>query len=130
MTSVIYASISALLISWLSMKVIKKRGEFRVSIGDGDNTVLATAMAAQSNAVEYIPITLLLLFALEYNHGNLWLVHGFGVALIAGRIVHARGMLAAKLKTRVLGMQITLYSLIGLAIVNLIYLPYVQLIGH
>ena len=128
MTSVIYASISALLISWLSMNVIRKRGEFRVSIGDGDNSVLATAMAAQSNAIEYIPITLLLLFALEYNQGNLWLVHGFGVALIAGRIVHARGLLSDRLKVRVLGMQITLYTVIGLAILNLFYLPYAKFV--
>lgn len=130
MTSVIYASISALLVTWLSMNVIKKRNEFRVSIGDGDNEVLATAMAAQSNAIEYIPLALLLLFALEYNHGHLLLVHGLGVALIAGRIVHARGILGGQLKTRVLGMQITLYTLIGLAIMNLVYLPYAQLVGR
>ena len=128
MTSVIYASISALLISWLSMNVIRKRGEFRVSIGDGDNSALATTIAAQSNAIEYIPITLLLLFALEYNQGNLWLVHGFGVALIAGRIVHARGLLSDRLKVRVLGMQITLYTVIGLAILNLFYLPYAKFV--
>ena len=130
MSSVIYASISALLITWLSMNVVYKRREHRVSIGDGDNEILATAMAAQSNAIEYIPIYLLLLFALEYNQGNVWLVHGFGVALIAGRLIHARGLLGGKLKTRVLGMQITLYTLIGLAITNLFYVPYAKFALH
>ncbi len=130
MTSVIYASLSTLLIVWLSMNVINKRREHRVSIGDGGNEALATAMAAQSNAIEYIPIALLLLFVLEYNHANLLLVHGPGIALIVGRVIHAKGMLAAKPKKRVLGMQITLFTLIGLAIINLVYLPYAQLVGH
>ena len=127
MTSVIYASLSAFLIVWLSLNVIKKRYSNKVSIGDGGNDELKTVMAAQSNAIEYIPIALLLLFALEYNKANILIVHFLGLSLIIGRILHAKGILSAKIKTRVLGMQITIYTIIGLALINFAYLPYAQL---
>jgi len=127
MTSVIYASLSAFLIVWLSLNVIRKRYSNKVSIGDGDKEELIIARAAQSNAIEYIPIALLLLFALEYNKANSIIVHLFGLSLITGRIIHARGLLSDRLKIRVLGMQITLYTIIGLAVINIVYLPYGQL---
>ena len=127
MTTALYVSLSAFLILWLSMNVIKKRRLYKVSLGDGGNDELRTAIAAHLNAVEYIPITLLLLFALEYNKANVWLLHGLGLVFIIGRIIHARGLLQARLKIRVMGMQITLYTLIALAILNIVYLPYSQL---
>ncbi len=127
MTSAIYASLSAFLICWLSLNVIKKRRENSVSIGDGGNEELKTAIAAQSNAIEYVPITLLLLFALEYNAANIWIIHLFGVALITSRVIHARNLLSNNLSGRVLGMQITIYTIIGLAVLNIVYLPYSHL---
>ena len=127
MTSVIYASLAAFLMVWLSLKVIKIRRSNKISIGDGGIDDLTIAIAAQSNAVEYIPISLLLLFALEYNQANMLAIHLLGAALIIGRIVHAKGLLSSNLKQRVLGMQITIYTLLALAIANFIYLPYEQL---
>ena len=88
---------------------------------------LKTAIAAQSNAIEYIPIALLLLFALEYNEAKVLIVHFLGLSLIAGRIIHARGIISDTLNVRVLGMQITFFTIIMLAITNLIYLPYENL---
>jgi uncharacterized protein len=84
-------------------------------------------MAAQSNALEYLPISLLLLFALEYNGAFLVLVHTLGVLLLVGRVIHA-GAMASHLKRRVLGMQITIWVLIGLAFANLIFIPYGKLV--
>jgi len=127
MTSVVYASLSAFIIVWLSLNVIKKRHSNRVSVGDGGIEELKIAMAAQSNAIEYIPIALLLLFALEYNEANIIIVHVLGLSLITGRLVHAKGILSANLKRRVLGMQITIYTIIGLALINFAYLPYTLL---
>ena len=124
MTSAIYASIGAFIIVWLSLGVIKVRRTKRISLGDGNDEDLKTAIAAQMNAVEYIPITLLLLFALEYNNAHLILVHILGILFIVGRIIHAKGMLSSALGTRVLGMQITLWTIIGLAIFNILYLIY------
>jgi len=127
MTSAIYASLSAFLIVWLSLNAIKKRRSNKVSIGDGGIDELKTAIAAQSNAIEYIPIALMLLFSLEYNHANLFLVHFLGISLIIGRIIHAKGLLTSNLQQRVLGMKITIYTIIGLAISNLVYVTYTQI---
>mgnify|MGYP001816990745 CR=1 FL=1 len=93
MISVIYAVISALLIIYLSFEVIKTRRKHQISVGDGDNEELQTAQSAQSNAVEYLLITLILLFYLEYNGASNWLIHLTGSALIAGRVIHAYGLL-------------------------------------
>jgi hypothetical protein len=124
MTSAIYASLSAFLVVWLSLNVIKVRRAKQVSVGDGGDDELKTAMAAQSNALEYLPISLLLLFALEYNGAFLVLVHTLGIVLLVGRVIHARAMLANNLQRRVLGMQITIWVIIGLAIANLFFIPY------
>jgi len=67
------------------------------------------------------------LFALEFNNANSLIVHLSGLALISGRIIHAKGILSSNLKTRVLGMQITIYTIIGLAVINFVYLPYAEL---
>ncbi len=127
MTSAIYASLLALLICWLSLHVIKARRRNKIRDGDGGNKELQIAMAAQANAIEYIPIALLLLFALEYNEANIWVIHSLGMVFAAGRLIHARALLSEDLKKRVLGMKITIYTLISLAILNFIYLPYSQL---
>jgi len=110
------------------LNVIKKRRKNKVSIGDGGNEELKIAMAAQSNAIEFVPIALLLLFALEYNHANILVVHMFGVALMIGRVIHARSLLSSHFKGRVLGMQVTIYTIIGLGVLNIVYLPYHELI--
>jgi uncharacterized membrane protein YecN with MAPEG domain len=39
-------------------------------------------------------------------------------------MAHARGLLTDNLRYRVLGMQLTLYTLIGLAVLNLAYVIY------
>lgn len=128
MTSVLYASLLALLICYLSLKVIKQRRSNKISLGDGGVEELRIAIAAHANAVEYIPIFLLLLFALEYNQAGLILVHAFGIAFLVGRVLHAHGILTSQLRRRVLGMQITLYSIIALAITNFLFLPYNKLL--
>lgn len=98
-----------------------------MSLGDGDIEELRIAIATQLNAVEYIPISLLLLLALEYNSASFWLLHALGIAFISGRAIHAYGLINTRIKLRVLGMQITLYTLVALAIFNLIFLPYGQI---
>ncbi|MDD1638378.1 MAG: MAPEG family protein [Methylococcaceae bacterium] len=124
MITSIYASLLALLIVRLSISVIKLRRKNRVSVGDGGNEELQLAIRAHSNAVEYIPITLLLLLTLELNGAPKILIHLLGATLIIGRIFHAMGLPAKNLKRRVLGMQITIYLLIALAILNILFLAF------
>ena len=128
MVSSIYASILALLIVWLSLNVIKLRRANKVILGDGDNNHLQYAIRAQGNATEYIPICLILLVLLELSGASLWLVHLGGVTIVVGRVLHAKGLLTQSLKYRVLGMQFTLFTIIGLAVINIAYNAY-KLLG-
>lgn len=127
MTSSIYAVVLAILMCWLAIKVIAVRRRHKVLYADGDVSELQIARSAHANASEYIPIALLLLFALEYNGAPLLLVHLLGSIFVLGRLIHARGMLAENLKGRILGMQMTLFSLMALAISNIVYFPYASL---
>lgn len=91
-------------------------------MGDGGNEELQLAIRAHSNAVEYIPIALMLLLTLELNGAPKILIHILGVTLLVGRILHAMGLPTKDFRKRVLGMQITIYLLIGLAILNVSFL--------
>ena len=124
MITSLYASISALLIVRLSISVIKLRRINRIRVGDGGNEELQLAIRTHANAVEYIPIALLLLLMLELNGAPKILIHIFGATLIIGRIIHAMGVPAKNLQKRILGMQITIYLLIGLAILNILFLVF------
>lgn len=128
MIAAIYVSLCAFLIVWLSLNVIKKRRKNKVRFGDGDIEELKLAIVAHSNAVEYIPIALLLLIAFEFNGGYKIIVHAFGWSLLIGRIIHARGILSGNLKERVLGMQVTISTIIALGFSNVVTLPYENLL--
>lgn len=122
MNVTVYISIYAVIILWLSLRVINRRRLHQISVGDGGVEDLKIAIATQSNAVEYLPITLLLLLALELNGANAWVIHLFGVIVIVGRVYHIIGMYSQRLNARVLGMRITLFSLMMLSILNLAHL--------
>lgn len=128
MISVIYAILSAILIIYLSFEVIKIHRKHQISVGDGNSEELQTAQGAQSNAIEYLPITLILLFYLEYNGAGNWIIHLAGSALIIGRTIHARGLLNRNMQRRVLGMQITVHVLIGLCLLNPVFMPVEKLL--
>jgi len=127
MAATLYASVLALLLVWLSLNVIRNRRASKVIYGDGGVEALTIARTAQSNAVDYIPISLIMLYALELSVAPVWLVHLSGIVLVAGRLIHARSILREHLRGRVLGMQLTLFNLIALALLNLAFAIYQQL---
>jgi uncharacterized membrane protein YecN with MAPEG domain len=129
MISVFYAVLFAILIIWLSLNVIKLRHSKQISIGDAGDIDLKTAVAAQTNSLEYIPIALLLMYPLEYNGASLVIIHFAGILMLVGRLIHARAMLSNNIKFRILGMQITIWVIIGLATANLLFLPYTKFLN-
>lgn len=124
MISSIYAGILALLIVWLSLNVIKLRKAKKVRLGDGAEPELQIGIRAQGNATEYIPISLILLILLELGGAPILIVHLGGIAVIVGRLLHAKGLLAQNFRYRALGMQITIFTIIGLASINIAYTLY------
>lgn len=117
----IYAAIAALLIIALSSRVIAMRLSTRTGIGDGGNAELAKRVRVHANAVEYLPLGLLLLMLVEWNQTLPILVHVFGIALIVGRLLHAFGLSRSvgSSRSRALGMIITLVTLLCMAVLLL-----------
>lgn len=63
----LYAALLGLLLLGLSLVVVRLRRKHRVPTGDGGHADLARAIRVQANFVEYVPLTLLLLFMLEMS---------------------------------------------------------------
>lgn len=121
MITALYASLAALLIVRLSLNVIALRRKHQVRLGDGGIDELQAAIRTQGNATEYIPITLLLMLFLEMMDMPYWLLHLAGSAMLIGRVIHSRALKKDDINKRVLGMKITFYLIISLAVLNIIW---------
>ncbi len=124
----IYASLLAFGFIWLSAQVISVRQGESVAFGEGGKAHLTARVRAHANFAEYVPIALILLVCAELQGAIPWLLHACGAALIAGRILHARGltMTSHNIPLRVAGMATTFTVLGVLAFTNL-WLSYRQL---
>ena len=91
-TTALYAGLLALLLVGLSINVIRLRWRYRQGLGDGGHQALARAVRVQGNFIEYAPLGLVLLWLLETAGFNALVVHGLGVALVAGRVAHGWGL--------------------------------------
>ena len=119
MTSIIAAILTIIFVK-LSFAVIGLRRKNKVSLGSGGYDDLERAIRAQGNFAEYVPIGLILIACLELNGAPSWLVILPGIALIIGRLIHAKGINEPppNFSSRVLGMKFTFGTLITLAILN------------
>ena len=88
----LYAALATLVLQSLAMTLPRKRYRAKVGLGDGNNEELRRAVRAHGNAAETIPIVLILMGLAESLAANPWLLHGMGVALLAGRILHPIGL--------------------------------------
>lgn len=124
MISSIYAAVLALWILWLSLRVIKLRRKKKIRLGDGGDPELRAAIRIHGNAIEYIPIALILLFLLEMNGAGKVLINLAGVCLIIGRVFHYRALTLDNIRFRALGMQFTIFTIIALSLLNILYSVY------
>lgn len=119
MITPIYISLLTAILIYLSMSVTQIRKQHHVSIGDGGHEDLARAIRAHGNFIETAPWGAFLIFLIEYQDGNVYLLHLLGMLLIAGRILHIQGMNSGRLRLRVAGMMATFIVFAIAAMVNL-----------
>ena len=127
-TSIIAAVLTIIFVR-LSFAVIGLRRKNKVGLGSGGHEDLERAIRAQGNFAEYVPFGLILIACLELNGAPWWLVAIPGIALIAGRLIHAKGIQVPPpdFSKRVLGMKLTFVTLITLAVLNVMWTLYALL---
>jgi uncharacterized protein len=88
-----YAAVNALIMLSLSVLVVRARALTKVEFGDGGKPELAGPLRAHANNSEYVPMALLLIWALASPlGGTIWMIHAVGTPLTLGRILHAIGL--------------------------------------
>jgi uncharacterized membrane protein YecN with MAPEG domain len=117
----IYAGILALVILALGINVTVHRVKLKVPLGDGGNAQMLRMIRLHANAIEYIPLALLLMAIYEINGGWHAALHVIGIALIAGRLIQTAGMWSTEMPGigRRIGQALTWVSLAALALLNL-----------
>ncbi len=110
----LYAALLTPLFVFLSIRVIGFRRQARAALGDGGNQALLRRIRVQGNFAEYVPLALILLGLSESLHAPVWLLHGLGLTLLAGRVSHAFGVSRAQEQFgfRVAGMVLTFVMLL------------------
>ena len=117
-----YAAILAVLFVVLSRNVIVIRRRRRIAIGAESDPDLLRRVRAQGNFAEYAPLAIVLIALAEIQGLTSVMVHGLGLALLAGRILHAVGLSRTPedFRFRVSGMALTFAVLSVGAVANLI----------
>ena len=92
MITLLYAALCTLLVLALAARVIAFRFRNRIGLGDGGDPELQRRIRVHANAIEYLPLALLLLGGMELNgYDDAW-IHGFGATLLVSRVLHAWGL--------------------------------------
>ena len=119
----LYAGLLTLWVLTLAALVGRARTVHKVSIGDGGVRELSYLVRAHGNAVESIPLALILLGLAESFDTPGWVVHILGIALVAGRLMHGLCFLKGgqDMMLRGLGMMLTM---------GMMFLTALGLIGH
>ena len=116
----IYLGILALLYAVLSIRVVLLRGKHRVSLGDGGNSELTSAIRAHAHFAEYVPIIALMIALLEMSGTTATRLHLMLGALLLARILHPFGMSAApgtlRFRFRTVGVGLTFLVLVSAAV--------------
>jgi len=119
----LYASLTALLVVVLIGLVAQFRRTHGVGYAGYDNRELMTLVRAHGNAIETIPVILILMLIAELDNLPLFWIHGAGIALLLSRIAHAYGYISTRGKYshgRFYGMAVTLLLIVVLAGVNIL----------
>lgn len=83
----LYAGSLALWFLVLSYRVVGRR-RAGISLGDGGDPGMLRIVRGHANFAEYVPLALVMLGILELSGTSLIVLHGLGLALLAGRLLH------------------------------------------
>jgi uncharacterized membrane protein YecN with MAPEG domain len=118
MMTMLYAGLCTSLVVILGLRVVLYRFGLKIGIGDGGDVVLQRRVRVHANAIENLPLALLLLGGMELNGYPAALIHGFGATLFLSRCAHAWGLShsSGTSKGRFLGTLFTWLLMLAMAL--------------
>lgn len=120
----LWAGLLLILMLVLSGIAVAGRRRHQVAFGDGGVPEMNLALRAFGNAAEYAPAGLVALVILAVAGAPVVLIHAIGATLLAGRVVHALGLLVMRgtpSMGRIVGMLLTWIALLVAAVSLLAY---------
>ena len=108
----IVAAIAGLMLVILGLTAGLRRAKTDISLGTDGDAILLQRVRAHGNFTEYTPIALILLALVEMSGGSATQAWTIGGLLLVGRALHATGLIFSVLPGRVLGMLMTLASIL------------------
>ncbi|MCB1552385.1 MAG: MAPEG family protein [Xanthomonadales bacterium] len=120
--SLIYAGLGGLINLWLIWGVVDQRRALQIGLGDGGSELLLRRMRMHANAMENLPLQLVLLVLLEASGGPAFAVHAGGIAIVAGRLLHMQGMHRRSGRSfgRFYGTLLSMVATLGLSVLLLL----------
>ncbi|MFK8010899.1 MAG: MAPEG family protein [Marinicellaceae bacterium] len=118
----LFASILGILIILLAYKVVSFRRSNKVGIGDNGDKSGILAIRAHANAIEYIPMLVILMGIYEVNGGNVTVLYVIGALAVVARFMHAFGLSkSAGVSTgRFYGTALTWLITVVLSVLNIV----------
>ncbi|MEI7703659.1 MAG: MAPEG family protein [Deltaproteobacteria bacterium] len=114
--TLLYAGLNALLITVLGIQVSRLRGATATGLGAPLPAELIRPVRAHANAIEWVPLGLVLLLALELSGaGTRFTLHLAGGTLLLARVLHAAGVYG-KNKLSVAGAGLTYLVILAMAV--------------
>ena len=118
MITLLYAGLCTILVVFLAVRVAQWRFRHKIGLGDGGDRELLQRVRAHANAVENMPLALILLGGMELNGYSNAVIHGFGSVLLVSRAAHAWGLsqTSGTSKGRFLGSLFTWLLMLAMAL--------------
>jgi uncharacterized membrane protein YecN with MAPEG domain len=85
----LYAGLNTLILLWIAIATGQLRAKYKISIGDGGNLHMIRIMRGHANAVENVPMAIILMIIMGFLGAPIYVLHAFGIALTIGRFCHA-----------------------------------------
>lgn len=112
----LYVGVLLIMMIALAFNVSLNRQRAKVSLGIGSDPGLEQACRAHANFVENAVPGMIGLVMLALVGSEDFVLHGFGVALVLSRVLHAQGLLAVPGRSfgRLVGTLLSWLSLVGM----------------
>lgn len=85
----IYAALNTFVLIWLAVATGQLRGRYKVLIGDGGVPHLVRVLRGHANAVENIPMMMVLMLVAAALGTPAFVLHLLGIVFTVGRVIHA-----------------------------------------